>query len=459
MLIDGWRTSRLIHAALATSHWPPQRLRQLQENGLRKLLVHAYRNVPLYRALYDEMGFRPEEFRSLDDLDKIPILEKRRLKAACPEEVVARGVNPARCETVQTSGSTGTPLRIYLGPRDRQWQRAVDWRILFEHGYRWTDRTLHFDVTPRQRFFVQRLGIARKEWVSFLDSPGSWARRVGETRHEVIVADAGILHALAEAIEALGLEPPRPRIVISEGETLAPATRRLVRRALRSDPVDVYGLVELSNFAWQCEHRRGYHVSADSHIVEVAGPPGDVGSVIATALGMWTMPIIRYDTGDLAEVDSTPCLCGRTFPLLRRIYGRAVDSVILPGGGRLFWLFFHEVLGGYTELRQWRILQEDLHRLRLQLVAPGHNVDLFARIEADLRRALPDEIELSMEPVDTISTTPGVKTRMIISKFTAAAEEQAGLRSRKSGKLGDLAIQKAPQSGQLDWHSRTERRP
>ncbi len=420
MLIDGWKTSRLIHAALASSHWAPQRLRDLQEHRLRKLLVHAYRNVPLYRALYDEEGFRPEEFRSLNDLDKIPILQKWRLKAACPEEVVARGVDPARCKTDETSGSTGTPLVIYLGPRDQRWQRAVAWRILFEHGFRWTDRTLEIGMIFGRNFFVQRLGIAPKDWVSILDPPESWARHLAKTRHEVIVAGAGELHALAEAIEALGLEVPPPRIVTSESETLAPATRRLIRRVLGTDPVDVFGLVELSNFAWECEYRRGFHVSADSHIVEVAAPPGEVGSIIATALGMWTMPIIRYDTGDLAEVDPRPCACRRNLPLLKRIYGRAVDSVVLPDGGRLFWLFFHEVLGGYTELHQWRILQEEPQRLRLQLAAPGDNGGLFARIEADLRRALPDEIEIRMEHVDKIPTAPGEKTRMVISKLDAA---------------------------------------
>jgi phenylacetate-CoA ligase len=425
MLLDGWKTFRLIRTALASSHWPAQRLRRVQEEQLRKLLVHAYHNVPLYRTLYDEVGFRPEQFRSLDDLDKIPILQKQRLKAARPEEVVARDVDPRHCTTVDTSGSTGTPLRIYLGPRDQRWQRAVAWRILFEHGFRWTDRTLEIRMTMGQRFFVQRFGIAPKEWVSILDPPESWARRLVETRPQVVVAGAGTLHALAEAIAALGLEPPRPRIIVSDSETLMPAARLVVRRVLGTDPVDVFGLEELSNFAWECELRRGFHVSADSHIVEVAAPPGEPGPIIATALGMWTMPILRYHTGDLAESDSRPCPCGRSLPLLRRIYGRAVDSVVLPGGGRLFWPFFHEVLGHYSELRQWRVLQEDAHRLSLQVVAPGDSAGLLAGIEAELRRALPGEVVLQVECVETIPRVPGEKIRMVISQCSAAKEGDA----------------------------------
>ncbi len=423
-LLNGWKTVRLIRQTLASSRWPRERLRQLQEERLRKLLVHAYHNVPLYRSLYDKAGFRPDEFRSLDDLGKIPILQKQRLKEASPEEVLAQGIHPHHCATVNTSGSTGTPLRIFLRTGDEQWQRAVAWRILFEHGFRWTDRTLEIRMTFGRRFFIQRLGFAPKEWVSILDPPEVWVRRLIETRPDVIVAGAGTLYALADSIQSLSLDLPRPRIIISDSETLSPATRHLVRRVLESDPVDVYGLVELSNFAWECEIRSGFHVSADSHIVEIAAQPGEPGPLIATALGMWTMPIIRYDTGDLAEVDARPCPCGRSLPRLGRIYGRTVDSVVLADGRRLFWPFFHEVLGRYDELRQWRILQESPQDLRVQVVLSNGSVGLLARIDADLRRGLPGKIHLRLEPVDRIPIIPGEKTRMIISRVDVATEEQ-----------------------------------
>ncbi|MGQ0658301.1 MAG: phenylacetate--CoA ligase family protein [Chromatiales bacterium] len=407
MLVDALKTVRLIREGLAASRWPVERISRLQEDRLRTLLVHAYRNVPLYHVLYDEAGFQPDEFRSLADLDKIPILTKERLKAASPEEVVARGIDPARCTVVKTSGSTGVPMRIYIGPRDRGWGRGVQLRILFEHGYRWTDRIMEIRMTLGRDSIVRRLGIARRDWVSILEPPEFWARRLAGSRPEIIVAGAGTLQALAEAVEALGVEPTRPRIIIADGETLGPATRNLVRRVIGTDPIDVYGLVELSYFAWECERRCGFHVSADSHIVEIAAPPGRPGPIVATALGRLAMPIIRYDTGDLGELDSGVCPCGRSLPLLRRIHGRAVDSVSLPGGGRLFWPFFHEILGKYQALRQWRVVQDDERRLRMQLAMPLDDAELLARIEADLRSALPVKVDLQIERMDRIPMVPG----------------------------------------------------
>lgn len=423
MLLDGWKTVRLIRQALVSSHWRFEDLRQVQEERLRNLLIHAYQNVPLYRGLYKEAGYHPEEFRSLDDINRIPILTKDRLKQASPEEVVAQGIDPHRCGVVETSGSTGTPLRIFLGSLDQQWQRVVAWRILFEHGFRWTDRTLEIRMTFGRQFFVQRLGIAPKEWCSILDPPECWAQRIVETRPEVIVAGAGTLHALAETVQTLGLNLPSPRLIVSDSETLSPSTRQLVRRALGRDPVDVYGLVELSNFAWECERRSGFHVSADSHIVEVPSALGESGPIITTGLGMWTMPMIRYETGDLAEVEPTQCPCGRTLPLLRRIYGRRVDSVALQDGRRIFWPFFHEVLGRYDELRQWRILQDEINEVHLQIVLTNNAQGLLSRIESDLQSVLPGEIHLRIERVEAIPVNPGEKTRMIISKVGTANEQ------------------------------------
>jgi phenylacetate-CoA ligase len=422
MLLNGWYTFRSIRRALVASRCAPELLRQAQEQQLRDLLAHAYQHVPLYRALYKEYGFHPQEFRSMDDLNKVPVLEKGRLKAASPTEVVAAGTDLHRCARVETSGSTGTPLCMFLGSEDQLWQRSAAWRILFEHGFRWTDRTMEIRMTFGQRYLIQRLGIAPKEWVSILQPPEQWALRLVETRPEVIVAGAGTLQALAEAVGTLNLELPSPRLIISDSETLPPATRCFVRQVLGTDPIDVYGLVELSNFAWECEERSGFHVSADSHIVEIDSSMGAPGTLIATALGMRTMPIIRYNTGDLAEWETKPCACGRHLPLLRRIYGRAVDSVVLRDGSRLFWPVFHEIFGRYADLRQWRILQDKVQEIRVQVVTAHDTVTLVRRLEEDLAKTLPGDVRFRFEIVPRIPVAPGEKTRMIISKVNAPTQ-------------------------------------
>jgi phenylacetate-CoA ligase len=181
-------------------------------------------------------------------------------------------------------------------------------------------------------------------------------------------------------------------------------------------------LCELSNFVWQCETRNGYHISADSHIVEVTAPPGQIGSVIATALGMVTMPIIRYETGDLAETTPERCVCGRTLPVLTRILGRAVDSVELPDRRKLLWPFFYDLFSRYDELSQWRVVQSDPLHLRVELVVPHDDVALMKHIVLHLRKALPRQMELKVERVAAIPVSPGGKARMVISMIGSGIE-------------------------------------
>jgi len=415
MLISAWNTWRLLREARSSSLWKPQTFRLRQERALRGLLRHAYGNVPMYRRLYREAGFHPEAFRSLDDLDRIPVLSKRLLADTPPEERVIRGVDPALCQVVPTSGSSGAPLHVYLGRRDADWQRAVAWRILFEHGFRWTDRTLEIRMTPGPAYFVQKLGIAPKDWMSILDPPESWARCLARRRHEVVIGCSSSLQALAEVVESRGIEIRPPRIIMSDSETLLPKTRSFVRRALGTDPVDVFGMVEVSNFAWECEMRHGFHISADSHIVEIVSPSGGMGPLIVTGLGMWAMPVIRYDTGDMAEMGSGPCPCGRTPPLLARVYGRRSDAVLLPEGRRLYWPYFHEIMAGFSEVHQWQVVQEGLRRVRVKLVARTQDPSLMDRIRGALGTAFPPDVALHLEAVERISVKPGEKSCAVVS--------------------------------------------
>jgi len=416
VLRDSLCTVAGLRTALASSRVSADRLAKLQERRLKRLLLHAYEHVRLYRSLYDENGFHPADFGGLEDLRAVPVLTKERLKTSSPAERVAEGIDSERCRSVATSGSTGIPLRVYLGPYEERLQRVAAWRILFEHGFRWRDRTLEIRHTRGPGFAVQKLGIAPKTWLSILDDPAGWAAELDGGGYQVVVASASTLELLAEAVLRAGAGPPQPRIVISDSESLTPTVRALVSSALGTDPVDVYGLVELSNFAWQCEQRRGFHVSADSHLVEVEvdGTRGDgPGLLIATELRMRTMPIIRYRTGDLADAAGPPCPCGRTLPLLPQIYGRAVDSITLPDGQRLLWPFFHEVLGALRGISRWRVVQETRESLRVEIVALG-GAPSDAKIVHALRIGVGPDVSVAVARLAHIRDRANGKQRLIV---------------------------------------------
>lgn len=402
MLRNGFHTYFGLRQAVSSSHWPPSILQAHQFQLWKSLLCHAYSHVPFYKQHFDEHGFHPRQFQSLDDTSRIPFLDKQQFIQASPSRLLTSGLNPDQCLRISTSGSTGQPLSIFLSENGHRAQRVAAWRILFEHGFRWTDHTLEIRITCGDTYPIQSFGFAPKTWLSALDPPSVWLREMQSIRPEVLVACPSVLRALAAECDAT---THRPRLVFSDSETLYPNDRSLILQRLGSDPIDVYGLVELSNFAWECETRNGFHVSADTHYIEIIN-----NELVVTQLNQTDMPVIRYRTGDCAAWSESPCACGRTLPLLSRIEGRALDSVELPSGRNLFWPFFHEALAPFTCVRQWRVTQTDPGAIALELATESHNLP---EIEAALSQLLPEPLSIQTKALQLIPIEPGTKFRAV----------------------------------------------
>ena len=408
--------------AAGRSRVPPAELRPLQERRLRALVRHAWDRVPLHRRRFAEAGVGPADVRALEDVARLPTTPKALLRTAAPGDLLARGVDPARCDVVRTSGSTGSPLRVYRGAREVDWHRAAALRIFREAGFRWTDRTLEIRATFGPTFAVQRLGLAPKRWVSILDAPEAQLQAALAYRPDVLFAAATTLHELARTALARGTTL-RPRLVVSDAEPLLPETRDLVTQAMGTAPVDVYGLVELSDFAWECEARAGLHVTADTHLVEVLGddgpaPPGTPGRVVCTDLIARTMPMVRYETGDWGALATEPCACGRTFPRLVGLVGREGDVVVLPDGRRLHWPWFHETFARYDDLDRYQVIQEARDHLRVRLRAPaGRFAALAARARTELATQVPATVRIDLEPWGDELDDPRRKHRPVVSRL------------------------------------------
>ncbi|MEA2374127.1 MAG: hypothetical protein QOD53_590 [Thermoleophilaceae bacterium] len=305
---------------------------------LRAAVRHAYERVPFYRRLWDEGGFDPDRVRGPEDLERMPVLPARLARAGIRRgELLARDADAGRMPSFPTSGSGGQRLQVPRGAAEQRLWRAGGLRIWLEHGYRPWHATVQLDPHPKPPHPLQRLGLARTEWISTELPVEQQVAQLARARAGVVAGTPTALRRVARAIDESGDEVTRPRIVFCQGEVLDPWTSALIRRVLGTAPVGVYGLTELGYVAWQCERRDGYHVNADTCVVEVVrdGRPagaGEVGTVLVTDLRGRTAPLLRYETGDLAVAARAPCPCGRTLPLLRSVEGRARDAVALRDG-------------------------------------------------------------------------------------------------------------------------------
>jgi phenylacetate-CoA ligase len=163
---------------------------------------------------------------------------------------------------------------------------------------------------------------------------------------------------------------------------MTPSLRGYLERNYRIPVQQAYGLNEIGAVAVRCDAGR-YHVNIEHCLVEIvtedgrACAPGETGHLLVTGFRNPAMPLIRYDTGDLAEVVAGPCACGRTLPSFGEIAGRHRSYAGLPNGSRERVKAIRAAIEKYPTdqaafLRRYQIHQgrENTFTLKLQTVAP-----------------------------------------------------------------------------------------
>ena len=378
-MIESLRTWALLRSLRSGGHRSPRSLEVLQAELLRGTLAYAYQSIPFYRRVWDEEGFHPTQVREVGDLARVPILAGPVMRDAVARgELLGRDVDPRETTSYDSSGSSGRPLKVLRRTLEQRLWRAVGLRVWFEHGFRWRDRTVQFDSEASPPHFLQRFGISHTTWISNDRLITERLTDLVEAKAQIIVGTPTALRRISEAMHTAGATIPRPRIVICPGEVLDAETRRIVEQAFGVAPVGLYGMTEVGYVAWQCERREGFHENAETCLVEVLREgrgvdPGELGAIVVTDLRSRTMPLIRYDTGDLGLAANGPCPCGRQGPLVGAIEGRAREALRLPDGRILTRRWIVDQLNGFPRLGEYRLHQETPSRFRLALGQRGTN--------------------------------------------------------------------------------------
>jgi phenylacetate-CoA ligase len=350
----------------------------LQDELLRDAVSRAA-SLPFYRELWAQRGFDAASFGGLADLARLPVVSAEAARSAL-ERVTSR-------DRYATSGSSGRPLSVPRSAAEQRAWRAVGLRIWLEHGYRWSDVTLRFDSQAAPPHPLQRLGLSRTRWILNELPLGERVDELLTAGARVVVGTPTVLRQVCAALESLGVRPRPPRIVFVQGEVCDARTRALIARVLGIEPVELYGLTEVGYVAWQCERREGLHVNADAYVAEVLHDgvpvaPGQVGRVVVTDLRGRTMPLLRYDTGDLARAADGPCRCGRPLPLLGRMEGRASESILRRDGTLVSTRAIVDGLGEILSPERFRVRQHADRRIWLEVAADGDHEAVAAALES-----------------------------------------------------------------------------
>ena len=324
---------------------PGTKLESLQLYRLQEIVARAYHKVPLHRERMDEMGVKPEDIQSLEDVPNLPFTYKDDLRQSYPFGLFASPMD----EVVRlhaSSGTTGKPTVVAYTAEDVEVWAEVMARTFVACGMS------HGDIIQNAYgygLFTGGLGAhygAEALGATVIPISG------GNTDRQImIMQDFGVdaicctpsyFVFIVERARELGVDlkdlPIRAGIFGAEPWT--EGIRRHVEQEANIKAYDIYGLSEIigPGVASECEAQVGLHIFEDHFYPEIIDPEtgavlpdGEEGELVLTTLSKRAMPMLRYRTRDITRFITEPCPCGRTIRRIQRIGRRADDMLIIRG--------------------------------------------------------------------------------------------------------------------------------
>ncbi len=410
----------------ASQWWPREKVEELQLRRLREL-VAAARRIPFYRERFATAGVAPEDLRSLEDVRRLPILER--------EEVERLGLAGLRAPgswgmKARSSGSLGRPVHFLWPLSEMRWRDACEARAHAWLGAAIGERRLEVrcrPVGPAQRLSALLLNA------DALHAPTIVDRRVvarlirSAERHPpaLVWGVSNALYVVALALIEEGRRVPA-RACWSGGNHLHEHYRKALGEAFACPVYERYATMETGLVAHECVEGGSLHVPAEGILAEIVradgspAAPGETGDVLLTALHNPATPFLRYRVGDRAIApESTVCSCGRGLPVFGTVAGRARDVLRTAAGAsvgpRQAVEAMRPVMASVVDFQAIQEADRSLQILLVQRDLPRAAADretvatIFDRLVAPPRPT-------RVERVDSIALTPGGKLRTIVAR-------------------------------------------
>lgn len=321
-------------------------LRKLQGERLANIVKHTYENVEFYRKRMDEAGVKPSDIRSIDDITKLPFMQKQDLRDYYPFGTFAAPMKDI-VRFHASSGTTGKPIVAGYTQKDLDnWSEGVA-RCLTAYGATKEDI---IQVSYGYGLFTGGLGAhdgATRIGATVLPtSSGNTSKQImlmKDLGSTILCCTPSYALFLAESIEndpETTLKDIKLRFGVFGAEPWTENMRKELETKLGIKAYDIYGLTEVSGpgVGGECEYQDGTHLWEDLFYPEIIDPqtlqpvePGQQGELVFTTLTKEGMPVIRYRTRDLTHLNYEKCRCGRTMVRMGRIVGRSDDMLIIRG--------------------------------------------------------------------------------------------------------------------------------
>lgn len=346
--------------------------------SLAKMVRLGYKKSPRVKKIFDERNIDSLKIKSVNDLEKLPVISREQLVKIEQEEPPFGGFSPKDVMTDRIFTSPGPVYEPHLTEKDPIWARGY-----YAAGFRKGDVVLNafsYHMVAAGLTFhsgLRRVGATViPSGASSTENQVQLIRDLGATGY---TGTPSFLMAIIKKAEEMGYNFKsdfKLRRASFVAEPLQPSLREKFEKEYDIDTYQMYGATEVGDVAYECQAKRGWHI-CEEVIVEIVDPAtgkqvnlGELGEVVVTRLNNIFF-LFRFGTGDLSKLVKERCPCGRTSLRLAGISGRVGEAT--------------KVRGMFIAPSQLKVVSSRFGELRLQAVVDreGFKDVLTVRLEAE----------------------------------------------------------------------------
>jgi phenylacetate-CoA ligase len=402
-----------------------------QFSRLSALLADAEAHVPYYREMFQKLGIRSKDIRSMRDFSSLPILTKDIIRERA-QDLTKSNVSKEDLLIGHSGGSTGVPLSFYHNRSYDDASEAGTFRSLLQCGWK-PGETIAYVWGGDDRLYAiprWKLGLSQHMQRAYrFDSFHSgvkqmdvWLEKWKRIKPSVIFGYASTVARFATHVRAKGEQLPSLKGVFTTAEKLYLPQREVISNIFGCKVYDCYGSSEVRNIATECSKGR-MHVQADYVVLEADQTRVSAGEsvpFIVTSLRNGVMPFIRYRNEDCGQLLDGTCDCGSKFPLMDLKIARTTDNFMLPGGTVVHGEFFTHLMYGSEGVSSFQFHQTSVDSIVLWIVpGPGdgsaRDRHIREAVEKIKRLDTASDINVEVRTVETIPLSRVGKHRFVRS--------------------------------------------
>lgn len=415
---------------LESQYWSKDQITDYQNKMLAYILKEAFLNVPYYQKLSRELKCDYRDFKAIEDIQLLPFLEKKQIRGN-ELQFVNQKLAINKLNTGFTSGTTGTPLKLYSNQHifSRRW--AFELRLRNWAGLKdiYHPRRIQFtgrDIIPlnsKQNVYWRYNFLAKTMHCSTshidITTAIHYAKAISAFKPDFIDGYPSAISTLSKICLTKNYLLPKVTAIRVSAETLYEEDREIIQKAFRGIVLNQYGSSESSSFC--SENAFGeLLVHPEFGLFEIVynknaeGIADGFGEVVTTSFMNPVMPLIRYKIGDLVKMGKVVSSSyGKNFLRLDSVLGRTDDILHIPGRGFIGRLdpIFKEATGIYES----QIVLENSGTLKINIVPDNFWSSLNEeKLIHKLRRKVGNEIKVEIILHRTIPRGPNGKFLAVI---------------------------------------------